>query len=295
MSTSDRKVTVEIVGGLGNQMFCYAAGYSYASKNNAFLKLDLSFFGDNALYGRDYRLDYYSVDESVFSSIIFRIRFFRNIKYFLTKIFKFKGSIIESDASKLDQLFFEKMRCKNINLYGYWQNERYFFDYKNEIIEQLTLKSFHSKKKLNHKVLSSIRASNSVCIHYRSYGEVEVKEGDRKAMTVGMSYYRDCINQVKAKNKMVEFYLFGDVLNDEIEVLLGDSKFTRVDWNNATGDEVNDMYLMSQCKYLVLANSSFSWWAGWLSDSANVFFPTRNDLVYYPTPPSSWNVVSWTN
>lgn len=295
MSTSDRKVTVEIVGGLGNQMFCYAAGYSYASKNNAFLKLDVTFFNDDVLYGRVYMLGHYFVDELIFSPMIFRVPFIRNIRYFLARRFNYKGSIVELDQCEVDERFFKKMKDKNVNLYGYWQDERYFVDFKDELVKRLTLKSFNSNKKLNQEVLKSIQTNNSVCIHYRSYVEVEVQEGDRKAMTVGMSYYRECINQVKAKNKMVEFYLFGDITTREIEVLLGDSKFTKVDWNNDKGDEVNDMYLMSQCKHLVLANSSFSWWAGWLSGSANVFFPARNDLVYYPTPASSWNVVSWTN
>ena len=66
-----------------------------------------------------------------------------------------------------------------------------------------------------------------------------------------------------------------------------------VNLNKRKGGEINDLFLMSECRHMVLANSSFSWWAGWLSRSDNIYFPSRNNLIYYPTPSAPWKLVDW--
>ncbi|MDB9747795.1 alpha-1,2-fucosyltransferase [Gammaproteobacteria bacterium] len=288
----NKKITVEIVGGLGNQIFCYAAGYAYAKRNNAILIQDISFF-KKPLYGREYNMHRFDINKNIISSSFYSVKFFRNIAYFFSKYFTFTGSVIENDPHKLESKFFLKMTGRKSKLYGYWQDERYFLDYRDILLEQLTLKKFTTHFNSNNKLLSSIRSEDSVCIHYRSYSEVEIDNKNTDSIKLNKSYYIEAINQVLNKKKHPIFYLFGDEPSSEIEEMLQDCHVVKVNWNVNKGDEINDLFLMSKCNTLVLANSSFSWWAGWLSSSNDVFFPEKNNLIYYPTPSSKWNIVQW--
>ena len=40
-----------------------------------------------------------------------------------------------------------------------------------------------------------------------------------------------------------------------------------------SGDNITDMCLMSMCQYQIMANSTYSWWGAWLSNSENVIAP----------------------
>ena len=61
-------VTIRIKGGLGNQLFQYAAGYSFAHRLNQELMLDISFFPQQTLRG--YKLDKFKIDESQIVSTV---------------------------------------------------------------------------------------------------------------------------------------------------------------------------------------------------------------------------------
>ena len=78
--------------------------------------------------------------------------------------------------------------------------------------------------------------------------------------SVSMAYYISAIQKISASNNDLTYFLFGDSNSDEIQALLDGENVVNVELNQRKGSEVNDLFLMSECKHIVLANSSFSWW-----------------------------------
>ena len=90
-----------------------------------------------------------------------------------------------------------------------------------------------------------------------------------------MDYYKRAITVINKKVNNPHFYIFSDdpgyvAKNLRIE------NATYVDFNRGS-NSWQDMYLMSQCKHNIIANSTFSWWGAWLNKypSKIVIAPTK--------------------
>ena len=62
----------------------------------------------------------------------------------------------------------------------------------------------------------------------------------------------------------------------------------------ASGDDLDDLFLMSQCSRHVISNSTYSWWGAMLSGSADVIWPEPWSLTHTPSPqlcPPTWRRV----
>ena len=80
-------------------------------------------------------------------------------------------------------------------------------------------------------------------------------------------YYAKAIALIQEKIKNPVFYIFSnDILwcKNNIEKLISGCKVVYVDWNKGE-DSYCDMQLLMACKTLIIANSSFSWWAAYLN------------------------------
>ena len=66
------------------------------------------------------------------------------------------------------------------------------------------------------------------------------------------------------KHSDARFYFF----SDNIEWVKENFKLPGVVYvsNEFTKNHIEDLYLMSQCRHNIIANSSFSWWGAWLND-----------------------------
>lgn len=252
---SENIVVVKLLGGLGNQMFQYAAGLSKARQQSEALKIDVSDFQKNyKLHGYD--LKKWCVKEEEASSEEISSLTKRKLPFFKNKVFKEKGLIFNSSFLSVSG---------PIYLDGYWQTEKYFKNIRSELLTTFipakTISSY--TKEVEEKIQSSEMA---VCIHVRR-GDYLLSKNQSIHGSCTMEYYEKGISYFKEKFKSTRFFVFSDdILWCKENLKLGSDAFF-VDGNSVERNH-EDIYLMSKCRHNIIANSSFSWWGAWLNKNA---------------------------
>jgi hypothetical protein len=272
-------IVIEIMGGLGNQMFQYAAGRSLSLRLGVPLQLDLTWFLEphSACSSRPFLLRCFpcgivgaspeTVRRTVQSGLIRR----------LTGLIsgKLSGMIREPGYQYWES--FEKITAPAY-LSGYWQNERYFKAATSVIREDFIFPEFPTVDA--YCLADAMRSTpNSVAVH--------VRRGDYIANPVmgafhgicPKQYYADALQYLRAA---VGHELAAFVFSDEPDWVREyfDSPglpVTVVDFPEHILSPWHDMHLMTLCRHHIIANSSFSWWGAWLgeTDGGVVCAPSR--------------------
>ncbi len=270
-------IVVNIIGGLGNQMFQYAFAYTLSKKNKTQLKLDISGFESYDL--RQYLLDlfcingeiatYEEINQLKYKKESLFAKFFRK----LTRQPKpFSNAYYKESAFQLDKPLTD--RIENVYFEGYWQSEKYFQSYRNDLLKFFTLRNpIHAKSKQYQK---KILASRSVSLHIRRGDYVSNAHTNSVHGTCKLSYYQKAISYLEDRVKKPHFFIFSDDLTWAKQNLdfIKYGTFIELEQNIPDHEE---MYLMSQCQHNIIANSSFSWWGAWLNqnEDKNVVAPLR--------------------
>lgn len=286
-------IIIKVIGGLGNQMFQYALYKALSEEfNSEEIKLDILGF-DNYGQHNGYELTrIFNVDADYATrKEVEEFGYFNINKYimYLRKKLKFykKSYFPEANHS-----LYSNHITNNLNTYldGYWQSEKYFEDYK-EIIKR----DFQFVRKLdikNQELLNEITSENSVSVHIRR-GDY-LKNFRNKKLYGGicdLDYYSKGIELMKSKVEDPKFYFFSDDI-DWVKENIKVEAATFVNWNKRESSYV-DMQLMSNCKYNIIANSTFSWWGAWLNNNSEkmVIAPEKwlNDSKdYSDVKPKEW-------
>lgn len=149
---------------------------------------------------------------------------------------------------------------------GFWQNERYFFDIRDKILQEFTFPTL--KDKDNIECLGRIQSSNSVSIHIRRGDYISNKYIGIYGSICTPEYYKKAIEYIEARVDKARYFVF----TDDPDWVLDNFSFPMhsecVTYNTNGDASYIDMYLMSQCKHNVIANSSYSWWGAWLNQNA---------------------------
>ncbi len=129
----------------------------------------------------------------------------------------------------------------------------------------------------NKTILAAIRGSQSVFIHVRRGDFFSPRYKKLFEGTCPIDYYEKSIEHVKAKVTNPTFFVFSDDIQWAKDHLPLSNNTTFIDWNKYN-ESPYDMFLMSNCKYAIMANSTFSFWGAYLGNAKR--------LVFYP---SKWN------
>jgi hypothetical protein len=149
----------------------------------------------------------------------------------------------------------------NTDIFGYFQSEKYFKDYRNDL-----LKEFAFKKHIFEKATTvrSVTKDPVISAHLR-LGDYKNLVGKHPIMQ--KEYYLQALDMLPKDLLIIGF---SDEPEEASKVFdsLGRKYFI-----TEPDDQYTDMCTMTLCNYHVIANSSYSWWGAWLSDSKKVIAP----------------------
>lgn len=239
-----------VTGGLGNQMFEYAFLMALRSKGYK-VTIDTSYY-DYVKMHNGYELErVFGIQESLVNKQGLHLLWLRFLNRFRPKYFYL------ADDMTFNQAYLD--RPANY-IWGYWQDERYFKEIELSVRDIFKFQNIDEHNKTIAQTMSKIC---SVSLHVRrgDYSEFGMN-------LIGEEYYSKAIEHIRETvGNELFFYIFSD--DAEVAKRIADTmgiRYTMVSHNQG-GDSYKDMFLMSQCKHNIIANSSFSWWGAWLNSN----------------------------
>jgi hypothetical protein len=279
-------IIARVEGGLGNQFFIYAAARALALRKNKELFLDVSNAGYEGSdpFQRRYRLDQFPIAAQILDvektkhfrrdsrSFYWRRKLSRILPAGLKPIIEEKKFFTESILSK--------SVARRVYVVGYWQDERYFSDAVSHLSTELS--PVRISQIVHAEEQQAVIAENSIVLHVRR---------NAFPFKLSASYYRNAIEGLSSHSFNDQFVVFGDSF-DWVKTHLGLPKNTIYMDRNFADSDLQDFYLMSRARRLVIANSTFSWWAGWFArrNGARVVAPA--EWGYSAKPSRSWEWVA---
>jgi hypothetical protein len=293
------EVIISLTGGLGNQLFQYAAG-NYISKNFGKKLVFEKEIGQPRLNAKGRPSIFSLVNEygsETFKFEKFKVIFRRLTNFLLrvslmenrTSIAAMKKSMVTfvlnifcryliSSKKQFQviiptELGFQKIRVKGEALFvrGYFQSHK-FIDCDKSLAQLMSLRPISYSHKLS-ELTKEIKFKSVLIVHLRLTDYLDLEEFGIPSV----KYYLNAINEVMTHSSVEEIWLFSDQpdLAGEIFKTEGLPKIRVID--NLGLDDSEVWELMRYGSAYVIGNSSFAWWATKLSYQ-------QNAIVVCPNP-----------
>lgn len=245
-------VTVELMGGLGNQLFQLAAAYAYGRDHNKTLILN-------------HTQTHVGPRRTYFDSVYQWVQDSRDIK--------------RKNWHKIAEPHFHYAPLPdafgNVRLYGYFQSLKYFDRYADEIVT--LFKQGTPPLPLDHPTVEALRNAftETVSLHIRRSDYV----GNAMHPVQTLEYYQKALKALREKINITPqnstdplmVVVFSDdlpwcqthlpaALDDHVELVYVESQGLT---------DAQELVLMSECNHHIIANSSFSWWGAVYNQKPN--------------------------
>lgn len=227
-------ITIDLQGGLGNQLFQISTTYALSRRNN-----------DECCFDIDgHRIGLQGRDALNYKNTIYR---------------KLINKKIDCDETFTENGFhYQEILYKpNLRLNGYFQSEKYFKDHKQEILD-LFEPTEEILKYINEKYGHLLNNENTCSVHIR-HGDYLRFPNHHPILPP--DYYNQALKNFDANYTFLVF-------SDNIEWCK--NVFKNINFHIVDGEQdYIDLYIMSLCKNNIIANSSFSWWGSYLNKNEN--------------------------
>jgi hypothetical protein len=277
-------INLRLMGGLGNQMFQYAFGRTRSIITNAHLKLDESLllhrtelnevvtYRDpqlalfpNLKYKKASILEIKKFNEAPSENVWDKIS--RKINYFIGA-----RSLIIQEKNLIKPEYFKVLN--NVCYVGRWQSYRFFESHERQIREDF----YQPLPEINgiEDALLVIANCTSVCLHVRRGDLVSSSLYSKEIGVINDCYYKRAIAEMLQGLPDAVFFVF----SDDVEWCRQSPLFKNM---NIVGNELSGVsneghfYLMRSCRHFIISNSTYAWWAAYLSEGKNkkVIAPAR--------------------
>jgi hypothetical protein len=273
------KLIIRIKGGLGNQLFSYAAARRLALVNNVELVIDhISGFTKDYEYRRQYALDNFQIPVRKATKFE-RLEPFGSYRRWILKQQSRRQPFssrcyLEQEGRDFDRRLLSFKITKTTYLEGYWQSENYFKDIESLIRQDL--KILPPEDYQNRAISEKINNCVSVSIHVRWFD----KPGVNGIHNLSSDYYHNSLKLIEAQVNNPHYFLFSDNPEAAIEKLnIPSERVTFVSHNQGDSNAYADLWLMSQCRNFITANSTFSWWGAWLGSNKDKIVITPDTQI----------------
>jgi hypothetical protein len=260
------KIISRIFGGLGNQLFCYAAARRLALVNNAELGIDdVSGFAYDTVYKQRYQLDHFSIPCRK-AMAAERLEPFSRLRRYLKRTYNRRlpfeeRSYIQQEGIDFDPRLLKVKPRGTVYLEGYWQSEDYFRDIEETIRADLQIKP--PTDGANLAMAARICDSLAVAVHVRFF-DAPNETGVNNAPG---DYYARAAARMETLVPCAHYFVFSNgPVAARTRIPLPDGRITCVSHNMGDENAYADLWLMTQCRHFIIANSTFSWWGAWLAD-----------------------------
>jgi len=251
-------ISVDIMGGLGNQLFQIMTAFAYSKKYRNSLIIKRESHSPSCTYRNVYwnnfldGLQKYLINRDI------------ELPVYNEKSFEYNElpKISESDDIKLS---------------GYFQSYKYFHEYKSEFLAEI---DWYAKRDAVKSKITDVNPGYMVSLHFRI--------GDFKNLEnhpiMPMEYYINAIKYIEARESNVKILYFCEeddkdfVFNNYINPLR--TIFENITFTQTKNklEDWEQMIAMSLCKHHIIANSTFSWWSAYLADDNDKY----KKLICYP-------------
>lgn len=292
----DNKMVFTYVNGrCGNQFFYYAISRAVEEKYlGGNTKLIFDFRAVNSLHKEDgdgfedslryfQTKEYETVDKSLLKevlktgslsqkfwygiySIAYHIKKNKRSDFFLklnSKLWK-RGLFImhpfHMNALRMFE-FPERLKKKNYYIAGPFEKSNIFNDIRPQLLSELKSRDVIKE---NSELYETIKNNNSVCISIRR-GDYETNPVAKRTFSIcDKAYFEKAIEEIRKRVENPVFILFSDDIEWAKHNIIIDGK---VYYETGKDPVWEKLRLMSACKHFIISNSTFSWWAQWLSTS----------------------------
>ena len=259
------RVVVRVMGGLGNQLFCYAAARRLALANNAELVVDdVSGFTYDAIYQRHYQLNHFNIPCRK-ATAAERLEPFSRVRRTLKRRWNQRLPFVQRAHLAQAGIDFDPSLLHfkpkgTVYLEGYWQSEDYFKDMADTLRQDLQIKPPTDARNL--EMAARIHSRLSVAVHVRFF-DAPAEGGMNNAPG---DYYTRAVALMEKLVPGAHYFVFSDQpAASRARIPLPDARVTLVQHNTGDENAYADLWLMSRCQYFIIANSTFSWWGAWLA------------------------------
>ena len=278
-------IYLQLKGRLGNQMFIYAFAHTLSKQNND----EPICFID----GTQSRLINYNI-ENVTEGATYKPSLFRKGMMFLYSL-AYDHDFNKSDKklmSKVDNYIYKHLTkrgifvrhthfveynrnmCGKEDIYvnGYFQCEKYFDEYQDDILRMYTPKDLSGID--SNAFYQKIKADNeSVCVDFRI--------GDYKTIPLlnvcSINYYIRAMELMKEKLTNPTFYVFSTDIDDVKKSIEESGHSFNVVFEDGKAQDFEKLAMMSACRNFIITNSTYDWWGQYLSKNPQkiVIAPSR--------------------
>lgn len=288
-------ILVRLMGGLGNQMFQYAAGKAAALRTGDTLVLDHSLVGppkdgNRVDPIRTFDLDVFGLQDrlaSPFEVALFNghpdslgLKVIHRVAH-LTRRFPL--------LMQKDNVFTENLlnrRRGNVCLVGRWQSESYFTDHANAIRDEFAFRHLDPLP-YARRVVEQCIGEECVAIQTRRADYVTHPVYSRSLGALTAQYYLEAIDAVRSRLSQphLKIYVGGDDM-DWCAATFGKlSNVVLLDQEKSKRGYCSHMWMLSHFRHHVISNSTFAWWAAWLGEKPDSVIVTPAQWTRDDTKP----------